>query len=467
MKKFFSIILCIGLILSALSLSAFAAGEADVASVTYNGVTNGYTDLTQAFTQANSMDGCEVDLLCDVDLGSLTARVEDGNFTFDLNGYTVSGSSLYAVIGIKFDSKLTVIDSVGGGCIVDTGSTAIAVYGELVLESGCISSSMYGVMVIDGKVTVNGGSIDSLSKGIVIAGDLIINGGDISGATKGIELINDTTHYSGASCCISGGTVNGGILIDNNYSSVPVYISDIFAENYYLYDENGNPAVIEYGQSEFLSDVFISEEECVAGVLGVEYEPSAYAHNTLKIKVNGRAIKLQLVDKNNRSLTRTYIRPTVDNIVSYNENGEEVSSLSREIAYEVWTITKYFDPATYYVRAKYNNGWEALFTSFSFDYTLSSHRNEIYSVTLSDTVPVAGESVGITVETGVDVLKIQVIVNGEHIATYSNPQLIENKAIFEVLAKCYNKGENTVDFRIKTARGWLDAETETIIIKAE
>ncbi len=466
MKKFLCIFLCIVLSLGMLTMGVAAQGSENAASVTYNGETRYFTDLVSAFNSANGIPGCKVTLLKDVDLGSATAGAEGGDFTFDLNGHTVSGSSFYAVLGIRYDAKLTITDSAGGGRVKDNSSTAVAVYGELVVNGGTLSSSTYGLMVIDGKVTVNGGKIVSDFKGIVIAGDLFVNGGEITGGAKAVEIVHDTQHYKGASCLISGGTVNGGIIIDYKLADEPIFLRDIFAPGYYLYDENGNPVEFTYTQYEYTGDVFTSSEECKNHILSVEYAPSAYATNTLEITVSGRASKVQLVNKNNTSLTLTYIRPDADSIVSYNESGEVVSDLSREIAYEVWTVTRYFDPGTHYVRAKFNNGWEALFTSYILEYKLSSDRADVYSITPGEGTPAVGERLPVTVETGVDVLKVQVIVNSEHIATYNNPVITDGKAVFNVFAKCYNKGENTVTFRIKTADGWQDIDN-TLVINAE
>jgi hypothetical protein len=53
--------------------------------------------------------------------------------------------------------------------------------------------------------------------------------------------------------------------------------------------------------------------------------------------VIGRPDKIQVIEPDGG--TRTYDRYHVEVvIVSYDENGNEVSSMSRELSYEVWTI---------------------------------------------------------------------------------------------------------------------------------
>ena len=61
---------------------------------------------------------------------------------------------------------------------------------------------------------------------------------------------------------------------------------------------------------------------------------------------------------------------------------------------------------------------------------------------------------------------MQTVVNGRVTATYNNPEVGEESTVFNVRAKMYNVGENTVTFRIKTADGWEDIDN-TLTIVAE
>ena len=84
--------------------------------------------------------------------------------TLDLNGYTVSAET--TVLSVTNGAKLIVQDSSAGkeGKISSTNSAGYAAVqlnaGRLVLESGCITSTQYGVSVFEGSTaTINAGSI--------------------------------------------------------------------------------------------------------------------------------------------------------------------------------------------------------------------------------------------------------------------------------------------------------------------
>ncbi len=214
------------------------------------------------------------------------------------------------------------------------------------------------------------------------------------------------------------------------------------------------------------SNAFDYKAKADSKVISVDYTKSAYASTDFTFKVDGRADKIQLVDKNNSSLTATYTRANAE-IVSYDAQGNEVDEMSREIAYEMWTVHSSVKAGSYYVHAKYGAEWEDIDSSLVFDYELSAERKEVSSITHDENEEhKAFEFCSFTVKTGVDVLKVQTVVNGKYVATFSGPQVDEDEAVFNVTAKMYNVGENTVNFRIKTADGWEDIE-ETFTIVAE
>lgn len=136
--------------------------------------------------------------------------------TLDLNGYTVSAET--TVLSVTNDAKLIVQDSSAGkeGKISSTNSAGYAAVqlnaGTLVLESGCITSTQYGVSVFEGSTaTINGGSITSeyaCLSGNNTKGDMnfIVAGGTLTSTkSEAIYMPGQVT------LDISGGVVKGGI----------------------------------------------------------------------------------------------------------------------------------------------------------------------------------------------------------------------------------------------------------------
>ena len=136
--------------------------------------------------------------------------------TLDLNGYTVSAET--TVLSVTNDAKLIVQDSSAGkeGKISSTNSAGYAAVqlnaGTLVLESGCITSTQYGVSVFEGSTaTINGGSITSeyaCLSGNNTKGDMnfIVTGGTLTSTkSEAIYMPGQVT------LDISGGVIKGGI----------------------------------------------------------------------------------------------------------------------------------------------------------------------------------------------------------------------------------------------------------------
>ena len=136
--------------------------------------------------------------------------------TLDLNGYTVSAET--AVLAVTNNAKLIVQDSSAEkeGKISSTKSAGYAAVqlnaGTLVLESGCITSTQYGVSVFEGSTaTINGGSITSeyaCLSGNNTKGDMnfIVTGGTLTSTkSEAIYMPGQVT------LDISGGVVKGGI----------------------------------------------------------------------------------------------------------------------------------------------------------------------------------------------------------------------------------------------------------------
>lgn len=440
-------------------------------------VTN-YKTLPEAVTAAGASEGCTVTLLDDVELTE-TLSIDNGTFTIDINGYDISysfdtsvgGSNWYSAIEVASGTEITIDDSADEkGTISGAGSGVSIGWGTLILKDVTVKGGYNGAVVsADCKLIVDGATIiGEADHGINLDGVVEMKSGSVSSNGIGVN-----TPYEYASFTMTGGTVSGetvdirwdGGVVDisaladpegitfMNYDGYDVSASQFpLAAGYAFFDSEGNEV------TELKSEVVYTIGKAVVSnskVLSVEYPQWAHRGVNFTVKVEGRASKIQFVEVNNTSSTVTYTRAGAE-IVSYNEAGEVVDSLSREVAYEVWTIYATVNPNTYYMRAKYGYEWEDVSTAYSFEYKLSSSRKEIYSTSIETETPVVGEAFDITLETGLDVVKVQVVLNGTVLKTFAAPEFGEDKAVFNVYGKCYRKGENTITFKIKTADGWED-----------
>ena len=207
-------------------------------------------------------------------------------------------------------------------------------------------------------------------------------------------------------------------------------------------------------------------------VVSVEYTPSAFTLNTYNFKVTGRAIAIRLLVASDTTSTITLYRnnPAIT-VTSYNSNGEVVSDLAKDIAYEVWSINKSFVPNDYYVIARGNTGWEAVTDSTQlFRVVLKADDKDVKSITPAASTVKAGEKFDVTVVTGADVIKVRTRVDGVVMCTFdvfSYGTIGENSNTFNIFAKVYSKGEHTIAVDVKTANGWETVDTISATVIGE
>ena len=207
-------------------------------------------------------------------------------------------------------------------------------------------------------------------------------------------------------------------------------------------------------------------------VVSVEYTPSAFTLNTYNFKVTGRAIAIRLLVASDTTSTITLYRnnPAIT-VTSYNSNGEVVSDLAKDIAYEVWSINKSFVPNDYYVIARDNTGWEAVTDSTQlFRVVLKADDKDVKSITPAASTVKAGEKFDVTVVTGADVIKVRTRVDGVVMCTFdvfSYGTIGENSNTFNIFAKVYSKGEHTITVDVKTANGWETVDTISATVIGE
>lgn len=223
-----SIILSVLLIFSVMPMTVLAAEP--VASVmTESGDVTEFAILEDAFAFAGENANSLVTILSDVNFGDDYISIETGEFTIDLNGKTISGTDSI-VFNIESEAIITIKDSVGSGKIENIGDpemtssildsfSAVQHRGTLIIESG----TYYGKYAI------------------LSCGHLVLKGGTLDGFKYGVYLMTDNSHIAGidGSGTYSGGTINGGIYIDNGYDDDNVFLNDLLVSGYGFFDDDG------------------------------------------------------------------------------------------------------------------------------------------------------------------------------------------------------------------------------------
>ncbi|MDD6703426.1 MAG: hypothetical protein PUE34_03675, partial [Clostridiaceae bacterium] len=193
-----------------------------------------------------------------------------------------------------------------------------------------------------------------------------------------------------------------------------------------------------------------------------DYTPSWSSVNDYGFTVSGRADKLQVIEANGGTRTVTRNSPNVV-IKSYDINGNEVSSLSRELDHEVWTVNTRLTPDTeLQVHAKYNNEWVEATYRFSVS-TLYSDKT-LKKAELSATSGGQGV-VNCNIVTGSGVSKVRVEYEDGMTSTYHSGYAtldVENMTYtYDITVKAYRTGEIPYKIYIKTPSGWQYATTLT------
>ena len=254
-NRILSVVLTVIMVFSMLPLSVFAAGG-NVAEVTIDGTTTGYTDIDAAFAAAQEADSATVKLLADVTVDhsanetnkTYGIQLEKGDITLELNGMTISqqsgiaqnkfypasavfhlsvpgGSTTEEVMAsLKANVRLTVQDSVGGGKIVQpNGGPAIVATdnGTLTVNSGVIENTSSddfddgcfhntpncAVLLSDGgKAVINGGTLSGM-RGVAVAGYITKEVEQLYKDYLGIEGYNNDTY--GNELTVAGGEISG------------------------------------------------------------------------------------------------------------------------------------------------------------------------------------------------------------------------------------------------------------------
>ncbi len=208
----------------------------------------------------------------------------------------------------------------------------------------------------------------------------------------------------------------------------------------------------------------LKAKEVVSSISTINWTPSEDTHNTFTVAVTGRMSMIQFIEMDGG--TRTYDRYNKNvTIVSYNAAGEVVNSLSRDVAYEVWTIYTNLIGPDVRARAKYLEGTSYKWETETYDFTVETLEPvfdaEIRSITPAATAGKKG-AVATTVVVGPDAQGIRFVMDNGTTTTYyaEKATVLENGDLqFTGNAWANNDGLNTIIVKVRVNNAWVEAGT--------
>ena len=272
-------------------------------------------------------------------------------------------------------------------------------------------------------------------------------------------------------------SIGAKAFYDNNFKFViiPASVTSIGEKAFgFISDSETIDGFTIYGYRGTAAETYANENgftfiplDSESSVKGVTYNPSWSSVNDYSFTVNDRADKVQVIEAT--GATRTFARNNSNVVIKgYDAEGNEVSSLSRELDHEVWTIRTRLTPnSDLQVHAKYKNEWESLTYSFSVS-TLSSDKT-LKSAELSST---SGnpDSVECKIVTGSGVNKVRIEYEDGMTTTVASSMAVLDEAnmtyTYNLSVKPRHSGENNFKIYIKNPTdGWTYATTLTYTVK--
>lgn len=247
-NKILSIILSVLLLFSVIPMTVFATGS--VASVTTKeGIVTEFATLDNAFSFAGENINSLVTILSNINLGKNYVSIKTGEFTIDLNGKTISGTESI-VLDTHSGTIITIEDSIGNGKIENNGDPEMT--SSLLYSYSAVQHS--GTLIIESGAFYGKYAISSF-------GHLVLKGGFLEGWKYGVHMMTDDSHMHGidGSGTFSGGTINGGIYIENGYDDDKVLLNDLLASGYGFFDEEGNEIFATESQYYLLENITIKD----------------------------------------------------------------------------------------------------------------------------------------------------------------------------------------------------------------
>ena len=248
-----------------------------VASLTNaDGTVKEFISFDEAYNVALATKNSVLTLYDDVEVtGKFTpSKYVRPDFTFDLNGFTVSGSSDSYIFGLTKNTKIVVKDSVGTGKIINANESFGSVFantGTLIIENGNIISTAKTAIISDNTLIVYGGSINGKEYGINSSGNITIYDGEITGEKFGLYV----SVKNGSVGALYGGTFNEGIDLYDSSSNYT--LANLLAEGHFYYDTEDNN-INDFGEFQAINETVIVKNKFPVSVIQpdgtTEYYPT-------------------------------------------------------------------------------------------------------------------------------------------------------------------------------------------------
>ncbi len=208
----------------------------------------------------------------------------------------------------------------------------------------------------------------------------------------------------------------------------------------------------------------LEAKEVVSSISTINWTPSEDTHNTFTVAVTGRMAMIQFIEMDGG--TRTYDRYNKNvTIVSYNAAGEEVNSLSRDVAYEVWTINTNLIGPDVKARAKYLEGNSYKWETETYDFTVETLEPvvdaDVRSITPAATAGKKG-AVATTVVVGPDAQGIRFVMsNGTTTTYYADKATVLDNGDLQFVGNAWanDAGLNTIIVKVRVNNVWVEAGT--------
>ena len=272
-------------------------------------------------------------------------------------------------------------------------------------------------------------------------------------------------------------SIGAKAFYDNNFKFViiPASVTSIGEKAFgYISDSKTIDDFTIYGYRGTAAETYANENgftfiplDSESSVKGVTYTPSWSSVNDYSFSVDGRPLKLQVIEAT--GATRTFSRHASNvAIKAYDEQGNEVHDTSADLAYEVWTVKTRLTPnSNLKIHAKYDNVWE----DQTYDFSIST----LYSDTTLKSAELAETSgkksaVDCKIVTGSGVNKVRIEYEDGMTTTVNSSMAVLDKTnmtyTYNLFVKPRHIGENSFKVYIKTpADGWKYATTLTYTVE--
>ena len=302
---------------------------------------------------------------------------------------------------------------------------------------------------------------------------------DIPSSVKSIGEEAFFGSYKMAAVTLRSGlsSIGAKAFYGNNFKSVtiPISVTSIGEKAFgYISDSKTIDGFTIYGYRGTAAETYANENgftfiplDSESSVKGVTYTPSWSSVNDYSFSVDGRPLKLQVIEAT--GATRTFSRHASNVVIkAYDEQGNEVHDTSADLAYEVWTVKTRLTPnSSLKIHAKYDNVWE----DQTYDFSIST----LYSDTTLKSAELAETSgkksaVDCKIVTGSGVNKVRIEYEDGMTTTVNSSMAVLDETnmtyTYNLSVKPRHIGENSFKVYIKTpADGWKYATTLTYTVE--